>query len=252
MIAELPQFFWLFACGLVFLAGLIKGVVGFAMPMIIISGLSSMVSPEIALAALILPTLATNGWQGLRQGWAAAWASVKAFRVFLICGGVTLLASAQLVRIMPQQALYLCIGIPIVLFAAMQLIGWRLRLAGRSNRAEAAVGTFAGFVGGVSGVWGPPTVAYLTAIDTPKLDQMRVQGTVYGLGAVLLALAHLQSGVLRAETVPISAVLILPAVLGMAIGLRVQDRFDQALFRRATLLVLLVVGLNLIRRGVLG
>ena len=39
------------------LAGTVKGAVGFAMPMVMISGLSSLMAPELALAALILPTL---------------------------------------------------------------------------------------------------------------------------------------------------------------------------------------------------
>ena len=42
------------AFGIAVLAGLIKGMVGFAMPMILISGLSSFLPPEIALAGLIL------------------------------------------------------------------------------------------------------------------------------------------------------------------------------------------------------
>ena len=40
------------ACSIAILAGLIKGMVGFAMPMILISGLSSFLPPEIALAGL--------------------------------------------------------------------------------------------------------------------------------------------------------------------------------------------------------
>jgi uncharacterized membrane protein YfcA len=38
----------------------------------------------------------------------------------------------------------------------------------------------------------------------------------------------------------------------MWLGFKLQDRMDQALFRRATLIVLMVAGANLIRRGLLG
>ena len=104
-------------------------------------------------------------------------------------------------------------------------------------------------LGGVSGVWGPPTVMYLTAIDTPKREQIRVQGVIYGLGAVALTAAHIRSGVLNAETALFSAVMLVPTALGMALGVRVQDGLDAARFRRATLVVLVVAGLNLVRRG---
>ena len=93
------------------------------------------------------------------------------------------------------------------------------------------------------------TVLYLTALDTPKDEQMRVQGVVYGVGALLLAVAHLKSGILNATTAPLSTLLLLPALLGVGLGFALQDRIDQALFRRLTLIVLVVAGLNLVRRG---
>jgi uncharacterized membrane protein YfcA len=114
------------------------------------------------------------------------------------------------------------------------------------------MGALAGVFGGISGVWGPPTVALLTALETPKQEQVRVQGVVFGLGAVILMLAHLASGVFNAQTAPLSALLVVPSLVGMALGFVVQDRIDQSLFRRLTLLVLLVAGLNLVRRGLLG
>ena len=41
-------------------AGFVKGATGFAMPMIMISGLGSFLAPEVALAALAMPTLVSN------------------------------------------------------------------------------------------------------------------------------------------------------------------------------------------------
>lgn len=235
-----------------FLAGIVKGAVGFAMPMVLISGLTLILPPQVALAALILPTFVTNGWQALRQGVRVAVATVVKFRVFLISGFLFLVVSAQLVPTLNQRVMLGLIGGPVMLFAAFQLAGWHFRLAGQSARAEIAIGGFAGFIGGMSGVWGPPTVAYLTAIDTPKQEQMRAQGVIYGLGAVALFGAHIRSGVLRADTLPLSVSLILPALLGMWVGFQVQDRFDQATFRKATLAVLFIAGLNLLRRALAG
>lgn len=232
------------------MAGVVKGVVGFAMPMVFVSGLSTFLAPELALAGLILPTLVTNVMQSLRQGPRAAWKSAKTFKVFLLVGLVTLLIGAQMVRVLPMWAMLLIIGVPVTLFAMLQLRGVEIRLKGPSVRVAACVGAFAGFMGGMSGIWGPPTVAYLTALGTKKNDQLRIQGVIYGLGAIALTLAHLGSGVLRTQTLPLSLAMVLPAVLGVWIGQRILDRIDQVIFRRATLVVLLVAGLNLVRRAV--
>ena len=237
------------ALAVVLVAGTVKGMVGFAMPMIMISGRGLFLPPEIALAGLILPTVATNGFQALRHGRAAAVESIKRFRVFLLVGLVFLLSSAQLVRFLDPQTMLLLLGVPVSIFALIQLFGVRMTLAAPSQKIEAGVGAFAGFIGGMSGVWGPPTVLYLTALNTPKADQMRVQGVIYGMGAVALVIAHLGSGVLNRDSIPFSALMIVPALVGMWIGGKLQDRIDQTTFRKITLAVLLVAGLNLVRRG---
>lgn len=234
------------------LSGLIKGVVGFAMPMVMVSGLSTIMAPELALAGLIIPTLVTNGLQALRNGWRAARDSVTAFRIFLGVGLVCLLVGAQLVRNLPAHVMLLALGVLVSGFAMLQLFGWQPRLERRSTKIEIIAGASAGLAGGFSGVWGPPTVAYLSALNTPKADQMRIQGVVYGLGAVALMGAHIGSGVFNTQTAPFSALLLGPALLGMWIGTRIQDRINQATFRKATLAVLLLAGLNLVRRGLMG
>ena len=245
-------FLLIIAFGVGFLAGVIKGVVGFGLPTVTISGLGSFASAEVAIAGMILPTLFTNGWQALRQGPRAAWQSIRRFRRFLITGGIVLLLCTQLVPLVPGRLLMFVLGVSVTVFVLMQALGIELRLPVRSQRkSETIFGAIAGVFGGLSGIWGPPTVAMLTTLKTEKAEQVRIQGVVYGLGSIALVVGHWGSGILRAETLPLSLALIAPALLGMAIGFQIQDRIDQATFRKVTLGVLLIGGLNLIRRGVM-
>jgi len=253
LLDTLPPALLAAAVGVTLIAGIIKGAVGFAMPMVMISGLTSFLSAEVALAALILPTLASNLQQAFRQGGRAALEAVRRHWRFLLTGGVLLVGSAQMVTILSDQALMALIGVPIATFGLAQLAGWRPRLGAAARRpAEIGLGAIAGVVGGMSGIWGPPAVIYLTALDTPRIEQMRVLGVVFGLGSVLLLAAHLQSGVMNAATAPLSALLVVPALLGTVLGLRISDRLDQDRFRTATLVVLVVAGLNLVRRAIVG
>ncbi len=238
-----------FCASVALLAGIIKGMVGFGMPMILISGLSSFLAPEVALAGLIFPTLLSNGFQAFRHGPAAAWRSIKQFRRFLLTGGIAMVLSAQFVRWVPPNTLLVMIGAPVALFALLQLLGRPIRIAKPNAGGEVAVGAVAGAIGGVSGVWGPPTVTYLTAIGTEKFAQIRIQGVIYGLGAVVLMFAHIGSGVLSAKTASLSVFLVVPALFGMWAGTAISDRIDQKVFQRVTLVVLLLASLNLIRRA---
>ncbi len=246
----LPAELWAAALIIAFCAGLVKGIVGFALPMVIVSGLGSFIAPELALAGLILPTVATNIMQAFRSGTGSAIQSVQKFRHFLAVGAVSLILGAQLVPFLPARVYLLIVGVPVVLYVITQLMGCAPKPMAQSRRTDTTFGALTGLIGGLVGVWGPPTVAYLTALNTPKVLQIQIQGVIFLSGALLLVFAHVTSGVLTWATSAFSAALILPAIVGMYFGTAIQDRIDQKSFRRATLIVLLIGGLNLVRRGV--
>ena len=245
--------FWALSLGIAFAAGLVKGTVGFALPLVMISGLSSFLHPQLALAGILVSVLATNSWQVARYGWAEARAAAYNHRRYLLVVCVAIFAAAQVVTLLPRAAFYLILGVPTIVLTLVQLAGWRPTIPpARRDAAEWGVGLISGILGGLAGTWGPTTVLYLLAIETPKARQMVVQGVIYGLGSVVLVLAHLRSGVLNAETAVFSAALLPAALAGMALGFRVQDRMDQDRFRRITLIVLVLGGANLVRKGIMG
>lgn len=166
---------------------------------------------------------------------------------------VFIFVSYQAVILIPTQVFYLVLGVPVVALSVIQLAGLRRTIRPERRAAtEWVVAAISGVLGGLAGTWGPTTVLYLLAVGTPKAQQMVVQGVIYGIGSITLFLAHIQSGILNPTTAPFSALLVIPGLIGMAIGFRIQDRLDQERFRTITLLVLIVAGLNLIRRGLFG
>ncbi|MGI3186387.1 sulfite exporter TauE/SafE family protein [Nioella aestuarii] len=250
VIDTLPLTVLLAAMAITMFGGFVKGTVGFALPLIMISGLSAILPPQVALAALILPAALTNAWQALRQGVGPALHSARAHWPFITIGLVVMALSAQVVLAVPLWAFFAIIGVPVVIYSLLQLMGIPMRVpAHRRGLATVLFGMMAGILGGFSAVFGPPTVAYLISLDTEKVEQVRVQGLMFSLGNVLLFGAHLRSGVLNADTIPFSVLMLLPAFAGMWLGFRMQDRLNRDQFLRATLVVLLVAGLNLVRRA---
>lgn len=244
--------FWL-ACAVTLFAGFVKGAIGFAMPLIMISVFSAFMVPEVALAGLILATVTTNVHQAFRQGLGEAWESVLRYRRLIVMVVLGIVISAPFVRVLPQGVMLALLGVPVIAFAAVQLAGLPLALKlEHRNRAEYGLGAIGGLYGGISGVWGPPVLIYLLSIGADKRESVRVQGVVFLIGAVVLMAAHLGSGVLNARTLPFSAALVVPAGLGMWIGFQLQDRLDAARFRWWTLVLLVLTGANLLRRAVTG
>lgn len=244
---------WIAVLAISVVAGLIKGMVGFALPLIMIAGFSSFMAPDLALAGLLIPALVINASQAMRQGFGEAVASVKRFKLFLAILGIIIVLAAQTVRLISPSLMLGMVGVFVTGFLTLQLVGWVPKLEGRNSRPfEILCATIAGLAGGVSGVWGPPTVLYLTALNTEKTEQVRVMGVVFFIGAVLLIPAHIASGVLTWKTGAFSLMVLPAALIGVWIGQRIQDRIDQAMFKKATMIVLLITGLNLLRRAFFG
>lgn len=240
----------LLAVAVTFVAGFVKGAIGFAMPMIMMSAFGSFLPAPTALALLIVPTLMTNIQQATRQGLRAAWESAGHVRWHIAMVVLFIFVSAPFAKVLPAWAMYLALGAPITGFALWQLSGRPLALPiHRRRRAEIVSGIIGGLYGGISGIWGPPLIVYLLSIGAPKLEQIRVQGVVFLIGAVALTVAHLGSGVLNAQTLPLSALMAVPAFVGMRLGFALQDRMDVVQFRRWTLILLVLTGLNLVRRA---
>ena len=234
-------------------AGFVKGAVGFALPMITVSGIGSLMTAEVAIAAIILPAIATNIQQTFRDGIAKARMTLlKYWRIYLLLL-IFIGPFAQLVVILPDWVLFIILGAMVSVAGTLQLIGWRPRFPPRlTATAEWIAGAIASFFGGLAGVWGPPILLYLLARETPKAEMVRCQGIAFLVGSLVLVVAHSYSGVLNQATLPFSALLVIPGVLGMIAGQVMQDRMNQERFRTLTLFVLVLAGLNLLRRGLIG
>ena len=222
-------------------AGFVKGAVGFAMPLIILSGLSLYLEPTLAIAGLIVPTVVSNLVQAARHGWRAIVAAIVEYRRYIGIVCVMIIIGAQFVTRVAPDTYYLILGLLVTALSVVQLLGLRLVIPPERRRlGDYTVGLFAGTMGGFSGTWGPPTVLYLLALETPKHKAMLVQGVVYGLGSVMLVLGHLQSGVITWVTTGFSCMLLVPALIGQVIGMRMSDRLDPEVFRRITLVVIVI------------
>jgi uncharacterized membrane protein YfcA len=236
------------ALAITLFAGFVKGAVGFAMPLILVSAFAVFLPQEVALAGLILPTLVTNLSQAFRQGVGPAVETTRTYRRFLIATVVCIAISAPFADAIPRGLYLLMLGVPITIFAGLQLMGRSLAIPLQDrNRAEWGLGVIGGLYGGVSGIWGPPLLVFLLSTGADKLQMIRAQGVVFLIGAVMLLAAHLTTGLANAQTLAFSAALCLPALIGLFIGYRVQDRLDQQRFRRWTQGLLVLTGLNMVR-----
>ncbi len=140
-------------------AGFVKGAVGFAVPLIMISGLGMFRDPTVAIAGVILPIVMSNFMQVARYGLTEAKSAVAEYWRYILIVCLMILIVAQFVPHIPKQTMYLVIGVPVVVLSLIQLFGVRFQVAPAHRRlADWAIGAVAGGLGGLAGIRGPPTV----------------------------------------------------------------------------------------------
>ena len=239
----------LFFVTVCFVAGLIKGIIGFAMPMIILGCSAAAGMPLLGLAVLIMPTLVTNIYQISLFGKAELVQSIRDFRFFLLACLVGLFVGANLFAAANLNILIAGIGLVVLLLSLLQLLKVRAPKGTNSKVLSAIFGAITGLLGGGTGIWGPTTVLYLTSIDTSKQRQILVQGVTFAFSSLFLLFAHLYTGVLNQFSGILSAFMVLPAMIGMLLGVGVQRYLDQDRFRLVTLILLCIGGVYLIYRS---
>lgn len=231
-----------------FLGGLVKGTVGVGLPLVVVSLLGSFLNPKLAVVLVTLPVVVANVWQSVRSG-----VALEAFRRFwpLIFPFVVFTwAGAQLLALMRTDLLLGVLGLIVVCFSLLTLAQPNFRLSSRYEPvAGPGVGLLAGLLNGVSTVNGPPLVMYLVALGLRKDDFVGSYGLIALAGSVPLVLSYIGVGLMGPAEFGASTLALVPALAGVVMGERLRKRIDADLFRKVLLVVLIVLGLNLIRRA---
>lgn len=233
------------------LGGALKGIVGVGMPLVGISLLSLVLDPRLVLALLAIPILVTNLWQAFNTG--LPWHNVVRFWPLILLFGIGTWAGAQLIVQINTALLLGILGMVVVVFCSLSLLNPRFYLPPRHERwAGPAVGIGAGILNGISTVNGPPLAMYLVSLRLEKDAFVAAYGLICVCGAVPLVLSYAAVGILGVQEAKWSLLALIPVMGGLWFGQWVRSYINPVLFRKMLLIVLILLGLNLIRRAVMG
>jgi uncharacterized protein len=232
------------------LAAFIKGAIGFGFPTLGTPLLSLLVDVKTAVVILIVPNIVMDVLQFARQG--APLGTVRRFALLLVFGAIGTVAGTRLLVAISSTAATLTLGLFIVGFVALGAAGVTLRVSARwEQRLSTVVGLLTGIVGGITNVPGTPLVIYFQALDLPKREFVSSTAFTFVVYKLIQLGAVVYYGLLPLSLVPTSLALTLVALVGFAIGLKVQDRLEQRAFNRAVLVFLALLGLWLVTRSLL-
>ncbi len=233
-----------------FFGGLIKGMIGIALPIIAFGVLSAFLPVPVVLGYMVIPLAFTNLIQTLQAGNPAQ--PAKRFWPVIVCLVAGIIISARLVVEFDPRIVYGLIGTAVVVFSTLSLLQPNFQLSPKHEKPMGfVVGSIGGFLGGISTIWGPPITMYLVALRLEKDEMIRSIGLIWLCASVPMVASYIAYGILNEVTWKISAAATLPAIAGFYLGARVRKHIGQKTFRTAILLFLIIIGLNLLRRAAL-
>lgn len=233
-----------------FAAGIVKGVTGMGLPTVAMGVLGALISPLTAAGLLIVPSFVTNIWQllaGPSFGRLARrfWLLVAAVVVGTFAGS-SLLTSGN--SLLTTGAL----GAALAIYAAHALFARQLRVPPKLEPwLSPVIGLVTGLLTGATGVFVVPAVPYLQALGLEKDDLVQALGLSFTVSTVALAGALTWHGAFRVDNLAVSALAIIPALVGMWAGQVIRNRVSPATFRRWFLVCLLLLGVEMVARAFL-
>jgi len=233
------------AIALIFtLAGLVKGVVGLGLPIIAMGLLGLWLPPLQAASLLLVPSIVTNivqmagpGLPGLLRQLGPMLAAV----VLGTCAGWWAWGG------LGGRLAGLGLGCMVVAYGLLGVSALRLSLSPRASaRLAIPTGLVTGVITAGTGIFVIPLVPWLQASGLPRERLVQAMGVSLLVSALSLALVIGGSGHLGLAELGGSALALLPALLGQALGSMLRQRLNEALFRRCFFAALVLLGLHLV------
>jgi uncharacterized membrane protein YfcA len=230
------------------IAGLVKGVIGVAMPIVAIPLLSMLVDVQTAVMLLSMPLILSNIPQALEGGFVAQtlW-SLAPVLVGMVPG--VWIGVAVLLNVDPAVA-KIAAGAGVILVAALILLAPKLEI---KQRWLGPVGLGAGFcgglLGGIAALSGPPVFIFLLAKGLSGKAFTKEASMFLVVSSVLLASALTSSQKFDWHDILISTLATAPVVAGMLVGQKVRDAVPAGAFKTLVVLGVLLSGAQLVWKG---
>lgn len=223
------------------LAGFVKGVVGMGLPLVSVGLLTAIIGLQPAVALLVVPAMLTNIWQGFTGK-----DTVRLFRRFWPLFIPTMIFTwPGTIALKHLEVSYLSglLGVLLIIYTMLSLMRVTFDVPPRWERPlNPVIGAVSGVLAGLTGAFSVPGVVYLQSTRLSREELVQAMGMIFTLAAIGMSISLSEQNLLTADLLLVSAIAVIPAVVGMAVGTRIRKRTSEKSFRRIFLIALGVLG----------
>ena len=240
------------AIATILLAGVAKGVTGMGIP---VAGVPILVALYGDLRLVLLSTILATAVSDLPMVWRyrASWRDATFLGGFMIAGLIGIVIGTAILQIVPVPILCAVLACVVIAFIFISWVGKVPTMSKHiAQRTGPLVGLICGVFQGSAGASGPIITSYLVSSGLTR------EGFLFSINAIFVVLDWTQFISLQrlGLTTPsiwlISFIVLVLAFIGMGIGLFIQKRIDDAIFKRAVLIMLACAAIGLITRALRG
>ncbi len=231
------------AIAIVLLGGLVQGSVGFGLNLVVVPVLAVLI-PGSVPGSVVLLSLPMTLMMLLREHHAIDWLGVRWITVGRLPGTVI---GLLVVSAVADTTLAVVVGFVILAGVLASVFHPGIPV---HRGSAAAVGSVAGITGTAAGVDGP-ALALLYQHAEPHTLRATL-ATCFLIGAIVSGTALAIGGELRVEQLELTAILLAPMLVGLALSRLVAHHITPAAMRPLVLGFATVAGIVAILRGALG
>jgi uncharacterized membrane protein YfcA len=229
-------------------AGMVKGTVGLGLPTVTLSLLVPTLGLAPAIALTLVPTLITNAWQAVVGGRFRA--ILKRLWPLFLLGVIGTWLGTWILARADAGLLSAILGVALSLYALYGLLAPPLPAPGRLEPLlTPVVGLLGGIMAGMVGAFLMPGIIYLQALRLERDELIQTLGMIFFALTIALGAGLTQNRLLTPELMTLSALAVVPALIGMEIGRRIRQRLSERRFRDIFFVAILLLGLNMVVRA---
>lgn len=231
------------------LAAFVKGTSGMGFPLIATPMVALLLDIRTAVVILIIPNLLMDATQIFRGS-----LSIEIFRRFkwlLLWTVLGVFLGTKVLVMLPAWILNLTLGVTVLAFVAWSMLRVEFSISPRLEKnLSPVVGIVGGFLNGMTNAAGPVPAIYLYSLKLSKVEFIKSIATIFIVTKLSQLAAVSTWNLFDRATLELSLGVTLFVLAGFYLGLKAQDRVNQATFNRALLAILFAIGVVLIWRAV--
>jgi uncharacterized membrane protein YfcA len=233
----------------VFAAGAVGGTTGLGFAIISVAGMSLVLDPKsaIVLLTVVVPPLmlVQAVYQREHAGPAEQLLRLLVPAVFGVVAGVAVFA------VLPSRAVGVLIGILIIIFVGMRLLGVAPRI---DPARERVAGPIVGFVGGVlngaSGLSGPLFASYLLSLGVTARRFAFTVSTLFCTMTTIRLAGFAAIGSVTPALFASGVILVAPSLAGQWLGFAFQRRRSDRALELIVLVALVAAALKIFQEAI--